>query len=195
MPLVASALAATSSAPSHSKPASATQQKTRRAASASSAASAAPVIHSPSHTLFLSPPARDDHLWDLPHSLSPHDACSSRAALLAGAAHPPARAAPTPVPYCPCRTHRCRHTATVFSPDSALTSQRLRLSTSPARNTTRSLSVVCSICRTGCQSPASPSSPHRMLAPRFRLSGTTDPMRITSGVRTTCDNPSHPQRP
>ncbi|KAJ7854039.1 hypothetical protein B0H14DRAFT_2757025, partial [Mycena olivaceomarginata] len=47
------------------------------------------------------------------------------------------------------------------------------------RNTTRSLSVVCSICRTGCQSPASPSSPHRMLrrsswspdpgAPRFRF--------------------------
>jgi hypothetical protein len=26
--------------------------------------------------------------------------------------------------------------------------------------------------------------------PRFRLSRTTDPMRITSGVRTTCDNPS-----
>ncbi|KAJ7674465.1 hypothetical protein B0H14DRAFT_3908949 [Mycena olivaceomarginata] len=26
-------------------------------------------------------------------------------------------------------------------------------------------------------------------APRFRLSRTTDPMRITSGVRTTCDNP------
>ncbi|KAJ7731965.1 hypothetical protein B0H14DRAFT_3899158 [Mycena olivaceomarginata] len=68
------------------------------------------------------------------------------------------------------------------------------------QNTTRSLSVVCSICSPGCQSPASPSSPHRILrrsswysdpdAPRFRLSRTADPMRITSGVCTTCDNPS-----
>ncbi|KAJ7864424.1 hypothetical protein B0H14DRAFT_3862535 [Mycena olivaceomarginata] len=173
------------------------------------------------------------------------DACSSRAAPLAGAAHPLRVQRLPAFPIVPVALVAVRHTTTVFSwtPPSPLgacasvhpqpglhdhrrtqrpprpfllagvplvVSALAATSSVPtlpkptpslhpplSRNTTHSLSVVCSICSTGCQSPASPLSPHRMLrrsswysdsgAPRFRLSRTTDPMRITSGmlIRTT----------
>ncbi|KAJ7318842.1 hypothetical protein DFH08DRAFT_397508 [Mycena albidolilacea] len=66
-------------------------------------------IHSPSHTLFPSPPARDDHLWDYPTLFFPN-AWSSRAAPLTGVAHPHARA-----PIVPVALVAVRHTTTVFS--------------------------------------------------------------------------------
>jgi hypothetical protein len=193
-------------------------------------------IHSPPHTLFPSPPARDNHLWDCPTLFFPN-VWSSCAAPLTGVAHPlraplsspshsslpgtpqpssagfrPHLSAPAP-PYIPSQVytttgrHGCSFSQACHSlPPRSL--RRLRRHPTPSLhpplsgNTTRSLSVVCSICSIGCHLPASVSSPHPMLrrsswysdsgAPRFRLSRTIDPMRITSGVRMRQSLPSDP---
>jgi hypothetical protein len=71
-------------------------------------------IHSPSHTLFPSPPARDDHLWDCPTLFFP-DACSSRAAPLARATHPLRVQRLPAFPIVPVALIAARHTTIVFS--------------------------------------------------------------------------------
>jgi hypothetical protein len=142
-------------------------------------------IHSPSHTLVHSPPARDDHLWDYPTLLpptpvtlvqrlsrAPRIPCvrSAYRRSLSSPSHSSlpgiprlssagSRACASVHPQPGVHDHRrARHGRSFLRACHSLpprSLQRLRRHPTPSlhpplsRNTTRSLSVVCSICRTG----------------------------------------------